>query len=818
MASVAPENRDRHPRASQFADRTLLGLVIIAGTGSALLLMFLLESPLFAAGFAAVFLTAFGIAVVVTRRRPSAVKTTAGPDRALIRATIEGAGMPVAVTDRHGILVAANSIFERDFVGAPTPPVLPFAEDGVERLTHAGRTAWRDGRGNAPVLKTPQGSYDAIVERSGEMGDFLIWRFTPATGTDLIAEARRLIESPAGTSLGIAGVMAVLVNGQGRMIAANKVFRQRALGSTQERLRGREFTNILETGEDQLLRIAREGDDGAPLRLVQVPLSTGSHDADSLLFFLLDETAASGGTADRENVHALLGMLPLGLALAERDGRFLYMNEAFRRAAGLDADARPVYPGDLVVDEDKTAVANAVRRFSNSASISADIALRLKSQPNETVAMTVAGASGLGNAAVLLSLKDNSEDEKLKRQVAQATKMQAVGQLAGGVAHDFNNILTAIIGHCDLMLLRHTPGDSDYDDIQQVKSNSNRAAGLTRQLLAFSRQQTLRPQILQLPDVVSEVSNLLKRLLGETVALEIHHGRNLGAIRADPGQLEQVIVNLSVNARDAIQSSPKNGGRGTLTLETFAVSGAEVDVMGHEIMPSTEYTAFRVTDTGVGIDADSLTKIFEPFYTTKEVGKGTGLGLSTVYGIVKQSGGYIFADSEVGKGTAFTIYLPVHRGDHGEKSELAFSQGAGRVKLETPPQPAPQSTAETWGSGTILVVEDEDMVRAVAERALTRQGYSVVTAEDGEDALEIIAERTDFDLILSDVVMPGMDGPAMARELRETLPHIPILFMSGYAEEQLRKSIDIEQVHFIPKPFSVQQLAEAVGSILNKAE
>lgn len=816
MATVAPESRDRHPKASQFADRSLIGLVILVGIGSAVSMMFLLESPLFAAGFMALFLSALGIAMIATRRRPQAAEAAAGPDRALLRVAIEGAGMPVAVTDRQGILIAANSGFERDFKGIPTPPALPFADDGVERLTQAGRTAWRDGRGNAAALKTPHGGYDATVERGGEKGDFLIWRFAPAIETDLIAEARRLIESAAGTTLGMAGVMAALVDGKGKMLAANQVFRRRALGSTQERLRGRAFTDILETGEDQLLRIAREGDGGAPLRLVQVPLAGESQGNAPLLFFLLDEVPGAGAPADRENIHALLGMLPLGLALAERDGRFLYMNEAFRRAAGLEEQARPVYPGDLVVDEDKTAVANAVRRFSNSTSISADIALRLKSQPEETVAMTVASASGLGDAAVLLSLKDNSEDEKLKRQVAQATKMQAVGQLAGGVAHDFNNILTAIIGHCDLMLLRHTPGDSDYDDIQQVKSNSNRAAGLTRQLLAFSRQQTLRPQILQLPDVVSEVSNLLKRLLGETVTLEIHHGRNLGAIRADPGQLEQVIVNLAVNARDAIQASEKGGGRGTLTLETFSVSGAEVDMMGHEIMPSTEYTAFRLTDTGIGIDPDSLTKIFEPFYTTKEVGKGTGLGLSTVYGIVKQSGGYIFADSEVGKGTTFTIYLPVHRGDVDEKAELASGQMASREKPKAPSQPSPPPAAEPWGSGTVLVVEDEDMVRAVAERALTRQGYSVVTAEDGEIALDIVAERKDFDLILSDVVMPGMDGPAMARELRETLPHIPILFMSGYAEEQLRKSIDIERVHFLPKPFSVQQLAEAVGAILNK--
>ena len=404
---------------------------------------------------------------------------------------------------------------------------------------------------------------------------------------------------------------------------------------------------------------------------------------------------------------------------------------------------------------------------------------------------------------MLLSLKDNSEESRLKRQVAQASKMQAVGQLAGGVAHDFNNILTAIIGHCDLMLMRHTPGDSDYDDIQQIKHNSNRAAGLTRQLLAFSRQQTLRPQVLQLPDVIAEISNLLKRLLGETVTLTLKHGRSLGAVRADPGQLEQVIVNLAVNARDAMAEK----GGGTLTIRTYAVSAAQVREIGSEILPVGDYTALSVSDTGTGIPDDVLPKIFEPFFTTKEVGKGTGLGLSTVYGIVKQSGGYIFADSKAGQGTTFVIYLPVFRAE-AKAPEPAL------------PRPKPQST-ELWGTGTIVIVEDEDMVRAVAERALARQGYRVFTAANGEAALELLdrlrAGGESVDLMVSDVVMPGMDGPATVRRARETHPLLPVLFMSGYAEEQLRRSIDIDQVAFLPKPFSVQQLAEAARDALAAA-
>ena len=410
--------------------------------------------------------------------------------------------------------------------------------------------------------------------------------------------------------------------------------------------------------------------------------------------------------------------------------------------------------------------------------------------------MRIVGVRGLGEAAVLLSLKDSSEESRLKQQVAQASKMQAVGQLAGGVAHDFNNILTAVLGACDLMLMRHTPGDSDYDDIQQIRSNANRAASLTRQLLAFSRQQTLRPQILQLPDVISEVSHLLKRLIGETVQLAVHHGRGLGAVRADPGQLEQVIINLAVNARDAMP------GGGTLTMETYPVSAADVRQMGNEFMPPADYCALKVSDTGTGIPADVLPKIFEPFFTTKDVGKGTGLGLSTVYGIIKQSAGFIFADSKPGQGTSFFIYLPVHRAD-------------GDAPVLVPPPAKPKKSQ--WGTGTILLVEDEDMVRAVAERALTRAGYSVVTASQGEEGLERFAQMEKIDLIISDVVMPTMDGPAMVRAMRAKRPDLPVLFMSGYAEEQLRQSIDIDDVAFLPKPFSVAQLAEATSAALDEA-
>ena len=289
---------------------------------------------------------------------------------------------------------------------------------------------------------------------------------------------------------------------------------------------------------------------------------------------------------------------------------------------------------------------------------------------------------------------------------------------------------------------------------------------------------------------------MLKRLLGETVKLVVKHGRNLGPVRADPGQLEQVIVNLAVNARDAMAAS----GGGTLTIQTYAVQAHQVAELGSDILPVADYSALSVADTGSGIEPAVLGKMFEPFFTTKEVGKGTGLGLSTVYGIVKQSGGFIFADSKVGEGTRFVIYLPVHQ----------VEEDKGKARRTAKPK-----ASELWGSGTVLLVEDEPMVRTVAERALTRHGYTVVTATNGEEALEVLGRiGGEIVLLISDVVMPAMDGPTMVREARQSWPDMPILFMSGYAEEQLRKSIDLDNVLFLPKPFSVQELAEAARRAL----
>jgi two-component system, cell cycle sensor histidine kinase and response regulator CckA len=763
------------------------------------------------------------VAFAAARRRaaPDVVAEGSLPDWSVTVAAIEQPGVAIAITDRANRLVCASAAYELWFGSSHAPPRLPVDGASAEQLARAARSAWREGDSGEVTIADEHQAWAAAAQRAGKGDDYLIWRFAPIQRSEPLAGIGKWITGSFGRILGAAGIEVALVGPDGAIRAASTGFARRAAGDETASMAGLDFVGLLRSDERDRIYFAREGRKGSPQTLVSVPLA----DPDALgaqgpgarvgeapsLMMLLDSGVGLGGWSNEARgqtpqLESLLEQLPLGLAMTDRDGHFLFANPAFHRAAGIDGKRLPPYPSDLVVRQDKTAMSDAVRRYGQGAALSGDIAVRLRAEPDEPVSLGLAGVRGLGDAAVLLSLADTTEETRLKRQVAQATKMQAVGQLAGGVAHDFNNVLTAIIGYCDLMLLRHTPGDSDYDDIQQIKANSNRAASLTRQLLAFSRQQTLQPEVLQLPDVISEVSQLLKRLLGAKITLKTHHDRELDPVRADPRQLEQVIVNLAVNARDAIQARGGEQASGTLSFTTRRVAARDVRRTGSEIIPAGDYTVLIAEDTGGGIPPANLTKIFEPFFTTKDHSKGTGLGLSTVYGIVKQSGGFIFADNVVGadkkvKGARFTIYLPVY---HATEEELK--------KTETEEQ------ASEWsGGGRILLVEDEDMVRAVAERALTRQGYTVVTAADGDEGVEAVRENPDFDLVISDVVMPVMDGPAMAREIRQLYPSLPVLFMSGYAEEQLRREIDIEGMHFMAKPFSVQQIAAKVGKVLRAA-
>ena len=423
--------------------------------------------------------------------------------------------------------------------------------------------------------------------------------------------------------------------------------------------------------------------------------------------------------------------------------------------------------------------------------------LRLKRMDKEVfVQVTLNRITEIGSPSLIAVLSDATELKSLEAQFVQSQKMQAIGQLAGGVAHDFNNLLTAISGHCDLLLLRHDQGDPDYSDLVQINQNANRAAALVGQLLAFSRKQTLRPETLDMRDTLSDLTHLLNRLVGEKVTLTLSHDPVLRPIRADKRQLEQVLMILVVNARDAMP----NGGE--IRIDTQCIS-LETSIKRDRVtVPSGEYVTLRVSDEGVGIPSDKLQKVFEPFYTTKRTGEGTGLGLSTAYGIVKQSGGYIFIDSTVGGGTCFTLYFPVM--EHHEHTRAI-------------PQNAHTKPAGKRGDGVILLVEDEAPVRAFASRALRLRGYTVLEADSAEPALKTLEDQDlSVDVFVTDVVMPGMDGPSWVRKALKTRPHVRVVFVSGYAEDSFGETqMKIPNSVFLPKPFSLNDLTETVHQQLH---
>jgi two-component system cell cycle sensor histidine kinase/response regulator CckA len=394
-------------------------------------------------------------------------------------------------------------------------------------------------------------------------------------------------------------------------------------------------------------------------------------------------------------------------------------------------------------------------------------------------------------------LVDVSEQKQIELQLAQAQKMQAIGQLAGGVAHDFNNLLTAIQLRLDELLQRHPLGDPSYDGLNEIRQTGVRAADLVRKLLAFSRKQTVQREVLELGELISEFEVLLRRLLREDVKLVTEYGRNLPLVRADKSQLETAVMNLAVNARDAVRAA---GSGGTVRIRTARVTNVEAANLGYKGLPMGDMALIEVSDDGPGIPAEVVGKIFDPFFTTKPVGEGTGLGLATVYGIVKQSDGWIHVDSEPGQGAVFRIFLPVH------------TPVAGALPVAEVVKPARQPARDLSGVGRILFVEDEDAVRGVAARLLRARGYEVIEACDGEEALELCIEHAGtIDLLISDVIMPGMDGPTLLKKARSYLGDAPVMFISGYAEAEFSDLLEGETgVTFLPKPLDIKTLAERV--------
>jgi two-component system cell cycle sensor histidine kinase/response regulator CckA len=498
---------------------------------------------------------------------------------------------------------------------------------------------------------------------------------------------------------------------------------------------------------------------------------------------------------------------PMAIATVDKLGGIARNNARFASSFdGMLGEERTIL--SVVAERDRPALEAAIAKVAAGHGDIAPVDARLVGPGERWASFFVSSVEEEdrdGEAAIVYALETTAQ-RTLEDRINQQQKMESVGQLAGGIAHDFNNVLSAIMMATDFLLNAHKPTDPSFQDIIQIKQNANRAAALVRQLLAFSRKQTLRPQVLDLGEALSDLGMLLKRLIGEKVTFKgVVHGRDLWPVKVDISQFEQVIVNLAVNARDAMPDG------GTLSIRTANVTAAECDKFAYKGMPTAEYVLVEVSDTGTGIPPEIIDRIFEPFFSTKEVGKGTGLGLSTVYGIVKQTGGFVYADSEPGR-TSFRIFLPRHiPGVEEQAPPIEPALENAKIAAES----MKQVSADLTGQGVILLVEDEEGLRALNARGLTSRGYTVLEAGNGVEAIEVLEKNGHADLVVSDVVMPEMDGPSLLRELRSRDPNVKFIFVSGYAEEAFAKNLPSDQQYnFLAKPFTLKQLVAEVKKTL----
>lgn len=510
---------------------------------------------------------------------------------------------------------------------------------------------------------------------------------------------------------------------------------------------------------------------------------------------------------EREEAFAdLFSAAPVAMAMVRPDGAIDIANTAFGKFVKADDEAglKGKTLVELIAPEDRAEtqriLTQAAEKTGGGASAEVKFMAGGQAQIHALPVRTRDGAP----EAIALHVIDMTSLKSIEMQFLQAQKMQAVGKLAGGVAHDFNNILTAMNGYADLLLLRHKAGDPSFADLMQIRNSGNRAARLVRHLLAFSRQQTLTPKTYPVADLIADLSEMLKRLLTERIKLVHDFGRDMWPVRVDQAQFDNMIINLGVNARDAMPDG------GTLTVRTRNLPEAEAREQGYTILTPQDYVLIEVSDTGTGIPPENIAKIFEPFFTTKEAGQGTGLGLASVYGFVKQSGGFVFPESVVGKGTTFKIYLPRY---------IATPEQAATAEAEAA-KTAAAPARDLTGIGTILLVEDDDSVRSLTARALEMRGYEVLKAAGGEEALDIIRSfEKRIHVMVSDVVMPGMDGPEVAKIARTIRKDLRVIFMSGYAEDAFRKQAEVdEDVHFLPKPFPLQDLAAKVKDVMSAVD
>jgi PAS domain S-box-containing protein len=485
------------------------------------------------------------------------------------------------------------------------------------------------------------------------------------------------------------------------------------------------------------------------------------------------------------------------IAITDVDGRFSFVNRAFLQAYGYTEEEVLGQPADLVGSPvNPIGLREKVRAETQRGGWVGELMTRRKDGTELPVSLRtspIRDEAG-GHLGLVAIAHDITERRTLEVRLHQAEKMEAVGRLAGGVAHDFNNLLGVIQGYGELLKRHVGARDPGREKLDQMMKASQRAAALTRQLLAFGRRQMMEPRVLRLDSLLADSEPLLRRLAGEDLDIELRKSPGLACVRADAGQIDQVLMNLVANARDSMP----HGGR--VVIETANVEWEEGGCPGPFPAPAGRYVRLSVRDTGTGIDQKTLAHIFEPFFTTKETGRGTGLGLATVYGIVKQSGGYIDVKSEPGKGSTFDVYLPA-------------------VEAEPEPVKPAAPAASASGGQTILVVEDEDSLREVAREVLEQNGYRVLTASCGNEALSVSAAHPEpVRLLLADVVMPGMSGPELAARLQPQRPEMSVLFMSGYAEEVVAQHGTIRGTRLLTKPFSVAALAESVHEVLEGAK
>ena len=631
------------------------------------------------------------------------------------------------------------------------------------------------------VLRLSKGGLRLALHNTG---DFVIWRIE-------FIEARGEV---SGFGAGL-GLPALLLSAEDEVLAINDAAIARLMARD-----GKKIERLADIVDDLPLKSGQTHRVHSPRGVVDMRAALAARvDGTRELFLLGPDHLPRNSTGLSEVFDAL----PAALLHVAGDGQVLVANRAAQRLLAIEAggDLGPL--GNLVEGLGRPVrdwVADVLaERVPNRPEM-----VRVRNRDDDCFVQITLGRvvaenapAGLGGDTLLAVLHDATELKQLEAQFVQSQKMQAIGELAGGVAHDFNNVLTAISGHTDLLLLRHDQGDPDFSDIEQIRQNTNRATALVGQLLAFSRKQSLAPEVVDLRDCLSDLGHLLNRLVGETVRLRIAHDPALMPIRADRRQFEQVVMNLVVNARDAMPEG------GEITVETKMVTLDAPLARDRALVPEGRYVTLQVRDQGTGIAPDKRDKIFEPFYTTKGVGKGTGLGLSMVYGIIKQTGGYIFGDSELGQGATFTIYCPAY--------DPAAAPPVDTPNAATPQAPVPAKQSKGRGE-KILLVEDEPPVRAFAARALRLRGYEVEEAESAEAALEKLrAPNCEVDLFISDVVMPGRDGPSWVREALETRPQTPVVFMSGYAEDVYQKTLgEIPNSAFLQKPFALADLLAKV--------